>query len=218
MFLKRLKFKYQDWRFERRKKKQRKKQGFADADCWGLDYWLCDTFPKMIENLRDMKHGAPELPFEEVDNFPSLWRNDQTKILLEQKRKNGYDEEVNLFGDKSCFDRWWLVLSRIAYCLKEANIDKDLPNEYEEEFNRQVWGDPEENRKLSFKQWWMKFNKIVEYDEKGKPKLWQLVTGEQDEAIKEKYFKKEEENFRYKEQMKDEAFDLIKKYFYNLWD
>lgn len=66
----RLKYKISDYKFEKRMAKQRKKRGFSDNDCWGMCYWFGDTFPKMIRNLRDMKHGAPEYEFEEFDNFP----------------------------------------------------------------------------------------------------------------------------------------------------
>ena len=165
-----------------------------------------------------MKHGAPELPFEELDKFPLQWINEQSSLLLKQKKESNYDEEIDLFGKEKCFDRWWFILTRIAWCLKEASPDKELYNEYREEFNRQLWGDSEENEKLSFKQWWNKFHKVVEYDEKGKPKLWQLVTGEPTPELEKKYFKKEKENAEYQKERMEEAFDLIKKYFYHLWD
>ena len=72
--------------------------------------------------------------------------------------------------------------------------------------------------KKSFKEWWNAHHEIVEYDEKGKPKLWRLITNEPDEELEKKYKKRNEEIEKYRDEMKNEAFDLLKKYFYHLWD
>ena len=46
---------FNEYRFKKRMARQRYKRGFADEDCWGLDYYLCTTFPAMLIALRDMK-------------------------------------------------------------------------------------------------------------------------------------------------------------------
>ena len=51
-------YKFKDWLFKRKMKKQRYKRGFSDSDCWSLDYWLVTTLPKMIYILRDMGHRS----------------------------------------------------------------------------------------------------------------------------------------------------------------
>lgn len=51
--------KLKEYLFDKKQRKQRKQKGFSDSDCWGLNYWLGDTFPKMIRNLRDMKNNYP---------------------------------------------------------------------------------------------------------------------------------------------------------------
>jgi hypothetical protein len=197
--------------------KQRKKKHYADCDCWGMVYWFNDTFVQMIRRLRDMKHGAPQQPFEEVDNFPLQWVAKESEILLEQNRKEGYEEEVDLWGKESYFDRWWLVLSRIAYCLEQTDEDKtDIKNEYAEEYYNQTFGKDDGNE--DFKTWWNKHHKVVEYDEKGKPKLWQLITHDAEKELEDNFKRREEEIAQYREDMKNEAFDLLKKYFWNLWD
>ena len=56
------------------------------------------------------------------------------------------------------------------------------------------------------------------FDSEGKPICYELKTNEPPEELKEKYFNREQEIFEYRNKMKDEAFDLIKKYFWNLWD
>lgn len=95
--------KFKEYKFERKMKKQRYKQGFSDSDCWNLHYWLTDTLPKMIYNLRDMKHGAPEFEFEEFENLPLLWVNEQAKIYtnkLEKDAEKGSDYD---YTDNICF-------------------------------------------------------------------------------------------------------------------
>ena len=217
-FLRRLKWRFKDLFFEIRMSNQRRKKGYADCDCWGMNYWFSSTFAKMIRELRDMKHGHPELPFEEVDNFPVDWVEEMSKDIIKVDEKKGFEEEdFDIFDG---FYRWQLILTRIAWCLEQASDEvTDLENEYEEEYNRQVWGDTfDDVGKNSFNNWWEDHMEVVSVDKKGKPKLYRLKTNEPDENIKEKYWKKEEENNKYREDMKNEAFDLLKKYFYNLWD
>lgn len=134
-FLQRKYWRFRDWNNERRWKKQRAKKGYADVDVWNLHYWLTDTFPKMVYDLRDSKHGAPEYEFEEFEHFPLLWVEEQSKILLQQKRDKGFfkeddkdktwdknEEHLDLWGKEKFFDRWWMVLSRIAWCLEQASV------------------------------------------------------------------------------------------------
>ena len=224
-----LQHKISDYRFEKRMAKQRKKRKFSDSDCWGMCYWFGDTFPKMIRHLRNMKNGAPQLEFEEFDNFPLQWVAEESKCIMELKRKKWesmdkeyrkeypFEEELDLWGKEKFFDRWLFVLSRIAYCLEQASDEiTEIENEYEEEYHKQVFGD--DSDKKSFKEWWNAHHEIVEYDEKGKPKLWRLITNEPDEELEKKYKKRNEEIEKYRNEMKDEAFDLLKKYFYHLWD
>lgn len=44
------------------------------------------------------------------------------------------------------------------------------------------------------------------------------MVNEVNEELKNAYFKKCEEIYEYKDKCKDEALDLLKKYFFNLWD
>ena len=221
MFIKKMEIKFKDYKFNKKMSKQRYKKGFADCDCWDMHYWFTSTFPKMIRTLRDMKHGAPEYDFEEFDNFPLLWVAEESKENKKKKRKKHYEEEINVFGKDKCFDRWWFVLSRIAYCLEQADEETTIiENEYAEEYNRQIWGDDSdiEGKHWTFEKWWNKHHVVEEYDEKGKPKLYRLVTNDPDPELKEKFWNREQEIADYRESMKDEAFDLIKKYFWSLWD
>lgn len=209
----RIKNKIDDYRFNRRMAKQRKKKGYASCDVWGMNYWLGETFSKMVRELAGMKHGYPaQLSFEEVDNFPIDWIEEESKKLEKIREKDDY--EYDLFDG---YDRWYLILSRIAYCLEQTNDEiTEIENEYNEEYNRQVWGDDSDVK--SFKQWWNKHHVVEKYDKNGKPKLYRLVTEEPEPELKEKFWKREEEIAQWREDRKNEAFDLLKKYFWALWD
>lgn len=161
---------------------QRFRKGYADVDVWSMNDWFQEILPRMIIELRDMKQGAPEEKFEEVDNFPLLWVSEQCEILLKQKKKKGYEKEINLYnGRDKIFDRWWLILSRIAYCLQESGDNQTTEiNEYD----KLIW------------------------EEKIKP----------DSELRKKWYNRELEISNYRNKMKDEAFRLLKKYFWNLWD
>lgn len=211
MLFKRIMWKIRDWRFERRMAKQRYKKGYADCDCWGMHYWFSSTFPKMVLRLRDMKHGYPDLPFEEVENFPLQWVNETALEIAKQKAKVGYEESVIL---TDTFDRWQLVLSRIAWCFQQADEEiTEIENEYEEEYHKQVWGED-----TGEKDWFEKHWVVEDKDSKGKPKTYRLVTNEPDKELSKKYWDKCEEIAKYRDDCKNEAFDLLKKYFWNLWD
>lgn len=237
--------KIRDWKFERRMAKQRKKFGYSDCDCWGMYDWFQTIFPQMILNLRDMKHGAPELEFEEFDNLPLSWVNDVSQELLRQKQLNGYEAEVNFWGEEKYFDRWWIILTRIAYCLMMSNESYEeikfldiiskrykkmvvknpcatrtlecVKNEFYEEYNEAVWG-KENDQEKNFKKWWNNHFVVEKTDKKGKPLTYRLITNEPEPELKEKYWNREKEICEYRDAMKNEAFDLLKKYFFNLWD
>ncbi len=222
MIFKRIWWKFRDWKFDRKMARQRKKKGFADCDCWGMNYWFSDTFVKMIRTLRDMKHGAPEKEFEEFDNFPLEWVNNTAPKLLEIKKSKWDEDELDFWGDEKYFDRWWMVLERIAWCLENCNewyedpTNPDTINEYEEDYMKQSWGEADE--KESFKDWWNRHWEVSEVDNKGKPLTYKMKEKKVDKNLEDNYRRRLNEIAQYREECKDEAFDLLKKYFYHLWD
>lgn len=193
-----------DYKFNRRMKKQRYKRGFSDSDCWGLDYWLCETLPKMVLNLRDMKYGYPAgLKFEEYDNFPEDW-----KLVELDKCKKIFEKEDWTFSFEDPMVKWYITLTRLAYCLEQANKDSYLPNKYREEyFNKLFTKIKFEKDTTGFKSLWKKVDKGYVYDP---PKI--------NEELKKKYLRVEEDNDLFRLKCKDEAMDLLKQYFYCLWD
>lgn len=196
---------FNEYRFNKRMARQRYKKGFSDNDCWGMNYWLTSTFPEMILRLRDMKHGAPDLPFEEFDKLPNEWKEVELQKYKIIQEKNGYEYESD-----SIFTKWYILLTRMAYCLKEADEDKEIYNPYEKDYNIAVWGEDFYKEK-SFTDFWDKHSEKVDGG-------YIIKNNKPPQELKDKYFKELEKQWEYKQQMKDEALDLLKHYFYNLWD
>lgn len=200
-----LRLKLKDYLFNRRMAKQRYKKGYADCDCWDMHHWLTSTFPKMILELRDMKHGAPEEHFEEFDKLPENWKQTELEKYKKLQEKEGYE-----FEPDSIFTKWYIILTRIAFCLFEADSDKTMPNPYKNEYDKAFWGEDITKIK-SLKQF---IENHSEQTEKG----YLIKTNKVDDDLDKKYWEVEKANTLYKIQMKDEALALIQKYFYNLWD
>lgn len=185
---------------------QRAFKGYSKDQCWDLNGWMTNTLPKMIRELRDMAQGYPAtLEFEEIKNFPLKWIEEESKILLEQKKKKGLEEEVLLF-DENKFDRWWLILSRMAYCFEQSNEWNQIStNEYADEYFDQVFGGEIKTE-------------VAETDKKGKPLTYRIITNEADKKLENNYKKREEELMQERMDYKKEAFDLMCKYLENMWD
>lgn len=196
-----------DWLYERKMKKQRAKRKYSDDMCWDLQYTLLQILPQMIETLRKAKHGYPaQLNFEEINNFPIKWVQEELSNLKEEYKEKDFDEP----DIQDSFTRWQLTLKRISYCLKQADeTQTNIFNPYEEEYNKQRWG-----QFKNFKD----STEVYKHDNKGKPLLYKFKDVKIDSKLKENYFNKLDEIDKYRDDMKTEAFNLINKYFWNLWD
>lgn len=209
MLIKRLCEKIKDYFYERKMKKQRVKRKYSDDMCWDLQYTLLDILPKMIETLRKGKYSYPEKEFEEVDTFPYTWVKDTLKELEKDFTDKDYEKpDIN-----NTFTRWHLILKRISYCLIQADeTQTDIKNEYEDEYNKQRWSNIKDEN--NFDEYFIP----VEYDKDNKPKLYKFNTHKVDEELSKKWLDTEKEIWKYRDNMKTEAFNLINKYFWTLWD
>lgn len=197
------------WRMNR----QLKKKKYNTDMCIDLYSTILEILPQMLETMRQHKLGAPELKFEEIETFPKDWLVDEIEFLKKEKT-----QDDNPFDINSIFDRYDLVIRRIIFCFKQADASQtEIINEYAKEYNDIVWGPKEDDENLTFKQWWKKHTEIIKYDEKGKPKLYKFKTNVAPKELEEKWLKRNNEIEEYRDRMKDEAFDLLKKYFWDLW-
>lgn len=93
-------------------------------------------------------------------------------------------------------EEWAVTLERLSFLFSEIDEDTcSVRNEYEKDFYEIL---------------------LQEYD-KNREKTWARISETPDE-VKENYYKRENEIFEYRNKCKDEALDLIKEYFWNLWD
>lgn len=179
--------------------KQIMKQGFKDSDCWSIDYFMQTTFSKMLLRLREFKHGHPAfITFDEIKYFPIEFVKESMDILEKEnnKLKESEQYDIDLF-DSFCL--WQIIIMRIAYCFKMTN-DEEYENEYSDEYFDQVFG---ENG--------------FEFEELDN-NLNRLITYEPDEELKIKYDKRNDEIYKEIDEMKEEAFALLSKYYFHLWD
>lgn len=208
---------FKDIKYERKMAKQRIKRKYSDDMCWDLQYTLLDILPKMIETLRKGKHGYPEEKFEEVDTFPHSWIKENLKEL----EKDFSDKKYEKPNIKDPFTRWHLILKRISYCLIQADETQTIiKNKYEEEYDKQLWGvdDWKAEKKLSVKEWFKRHTYVSKRDENGKPLLHAFDFKEVEPELRKNYWQEEERINTYRNSMKTEAFNLINKYFWNLWN
>lgn len=216
---------FRKWRNKRKVKKEKanmaleelnnfreyRRKGFIAENVWNLDCFLTGTFSKMIRSLADTTHGYPQENFEEVEKFPLEW----TKSTIEEinRRRQNKIEVTSPFDIDKPADRWELVLLRMAYCFERADKFEDFEeNEYSEEYFNQVFGrDHKMKKHESFRKWWKRRTIKVEGG-------YQLIEYEPDKDLQENYYNREREIWENKVAYKNEALDLLKKYFYNLWD
>ena len=112
--------------------------------------------------------------------------------------------------DKGVKD-WEDVLDRMIFCFREMNNDTcSMKNEYDDEYFRQLH---KPNEGKPYKEWFVPCGE----DEKH-GKLYRMIEGEVDPELKENCHKKTLEIEAYKDNMKNEGFELFSKYFWNLWD
>lgn len=57
--------KLKDKKREEKWANQRKKKGYSDCDLWNVDLWFLDIFPKMLDELIEIRHGwQPRLGYK----------------------------------------------------------------------------------------------------------------------------------------------------------
>lgn len=167
---------------------QRIWRGYCDEDVWNMYPWFLDIIPCMIKELRDTHHGSPGTLGE-----------------------NYVNEDGILVNDK-CHEEWDEVLDRLVFLLREANENTcQRKNPYEQEHTRVasefrdkygLFGEKlEENKDPNGVRTMHFASEIPEYAD-----------------ICHQWSQEEREIDKYRDEMKDEAFDLMKQWFWSFWD
>lgn len=174
--------------------KQRIVRGYSDSDLWNMCDYLQMLLPDMLKNLKDNRNGSPGFLGENYTNEEGVLVND------------------------SCHAQWDKILDRMIFLWKETDEAAcSKKNPYEEEHSKAfseftdkygVFGEKlqteeqlEENRRRGGGVTVHFMDELPEYKE-----------------ISDKYDKEEEKLEKYRNECKDEALDMLKEYFFALWD
>ena len=184
---------------------QRGKKGYSDTDKWNYFSWLSENSAKMLKEIEPNIVGCPQTDMSiDINKMPIKWVEENTRDIENEKNAgaDGYDTD---------FLYWKLILRRIAYCFEiQDELFEDNPlypelcNQYGTDWEYQL---TRGGKKLS--------ELMVPSEDK---KTWEVDFGKVDPELEKAFEQRNEEIEQFKAERKDEALDLIKKYFYHLWD
>ena len=173
---------------------QRVVRGYADCDVWSMFSYLQELMPDMLRHLKDNRHGSPGYLGENYTNEDGILVND------------------------TCHAEWDKILDRMIFLWRETDEETcSEKNPYEDEYMKafsefdekygflgeklQTKAELEENKKRGGGGTIHFMDEIPEYKE-----------------IYEKHRVEDDKLEKYREECKDEAIDMLKKYFFSLWD
>ena len=174
--------------------KQRIVRGYSDFDVRNMHGYLQKLLPDMLQSLKDNRNGSPGFLGENYTNDKGILVND------------------------TCHAEWDKILDRIIFLWKETDEDTcSKKNPYEDEYMKafgeftdkygllgeklQTEEELEENRKRGGGSTVHFMHELPEYKE-----------------ISDKYHEEERNLEQYRNECKDEAMDMLKQYFFALWD
>ena len=165
-------------------KKKRKVQVHIDRwDTWSMDHTLAYIVLPMLEQLQKTKHGAPIVDDKDV---PVELRSTSAPPLSEKDKDCGAVDDLH-------FKRWEWILDEMIFSFR-SKLDEGK------------WEDQFYTGEYDF------VSKATEFDENGKPKLYQLVKGPNDTR------KIDMKGLRAYQKRISNGFRLFGKYYENLWD
>ena len=174
--------------------KQRITRGYCDYDVWEMFSFLQTIIPDMLQTLKDTRMGSPGY----------LGKN--------------YTNEDGILVNDTCHEEWDKILERMIFLWRELDEDTcSKKNPYDDAYTEAftefhdrygIFGEKlqteeelEENRKRGGGGTVHFMDELPEYKE-----------------ISDKYREEEKRLEKYRESCKDEAFDMLKQYFFALWD
>ncbi len=168
---------------------QRITRGYCDKDIWDMFSYLQSLLPDMLQQLKDTRNGSPGFLGENYVNAEGLWVND------------------------TCHEEWDKILDEMIFLWHESDeLACSVKNEFEDEYMK-AFG--EYNEKYgTFGERLPDCNKSAE----SAHRIHFLNEVDEYKDISDKYDKREKEIERYREKCKNKAFDMLKEYFFCLWD
>lgn len=174
--------------------KQRIVRGYADIDRWNMFSYLQRLIPDMLQDLRDNRLGSPGYLGENYTNAEGILVND------------------------TCHEEWDKILDKMIFLWRESKEETcRRKNPFEDEYDKafaefhekygmlgeklQTEAELEENRKRGGGGTVHFMNELPEYKD-----------------IHDKHQIEEHKLEEYREKCKNEALDMLKEYFYSLWN
>ncbi|MBR6383637.1 MAG: hypothetical protein IKS56_06590 [Lachnospiraceae bacterium] len=172
---------------------QRITRGYSDPDVWEFNSYLQHLIPDMLQHLKDNRMGSPGFLGENYINEEGILVND------------------------TCHSEWDKILDKMIFLWRESEESTcSKKNPFEEEFMK------------AFKEFEERFGFFgeglltpEEKEEAKKSNYTKVHFMEELPEYKELYEKHREEDKKiekYQNDCKDEALDMLKEYFYSLWD
>ena len=176
---------------------QRIKYGYCDSDVWSIDTWFLNVMPGMLQQLKETSHSYP--------NF----EGSMSHVIC----SNGMTADDNNAGVK----QWEKILSEMIFLLNEANEDTcTKENKYEKEYLKVK---KEFDDKYGIFGEKLRTEEEIEKEKKtGVHRVYMVDDIPEYKGISELYYNESKSIDNYRNECKDKAFELLSKWFWNLWD
>lgn len=172
------------------KKKRKVKIHIDKYDTWNMDRTLALIVLPMLKQLKETKHGSPQVDMEDV---PEAMRTTDTEEWDSQYTFDFYQEPDLQKIQCDIHDRWNWVLDEMIWAFEQHQPDVD----WEEQYSTGVAD---------------YYSEPCEFDENGKPKLYEMKRGPNHTMVTDW-------DARQKHQDRiNNGFRLFGKYFQALWD
>lgn len=161
-------------------------------DVWNMFDWFLEVIPSMLEELKGNAHGTPSSLVNMTD-------------------------DAHVHDDEESLEKWKSILGEMAYLFRESSEETcEKKNPYEDEYER-----ASEQFISEYGLFGEKLKTPGEIEKERKRGYCTMHTmGELPEYrdICDKYWDEEKRLNLYRNECKDKAFELLKNWFWALWD
>ena len=173
--------------------RQRITRGYADPDVWEMYGYLQMLIPDMLQYLKDNRYGSPAYLGE------------------------NYVNEDGILDNNTCHAEWDKILDKMIFLWHESDEEMcSKKNPYEEEHLRAFIEFEEKYGLLG--EGLMTEEEKGEQARSGNRTLHFMNETSEYKDLDEKYMEESKKLDKYRSDCKDEAIDMLKEYFYCLWD